>query len=132
MSANQDIDCIGEAIKLDPVTYYGMNFLDYLIGNTDRHWENWGFLVENATNQRISLHPLIDFNKSFSAYDTLDGSICQTVEHRKISQRQAAIEAVQAIGLRQLREVDPALFGDHPDEADMFRRRLDELKRYVN
>ena len=25
-----------------------MNILDYLVGNTDRHWENWGLLVDNA------------------------------------------------------------------------------------
>lgn len=131
MVANQDIDYIGEAIRLDPITYYGMNILDYLTGNIDRHWENWGFLVNNTTNERISLHPLIDFNKCFSAYNNLDGTICQTVEPRKLSQRQAAIEAVQAIGLPQLREVDLSIFGDHTEEADMFCQRLAELKRFA-
>lgn len=28
-----------------------MNIVDYLIGNTDRHWGNWGFLVNNANNK---------------------------------------------------------------------------------
>ena len=131
MVANQDIDYIGEAIRLDPIAYYGMNILDYLTGNIDRHWENWGFLVNNTTNERISLHPLIDFNKCFSAYNNLDGTICQTVEPRRLSQRQAAIEAVQAIGLPQLREVDLSIFGDHTEEADMFCQRLAELKRFA-
>ena len=27
-----------------------MNILDYLVGNTDRHWENWGLLVDNETS----------------------------------------------------------------------------------
>lgn len=132
MGANQQIDCVNEAIRLDPITYYGMNILDYLTGNTDRHWENWGFLVNNDTNQRISLHPLIDFNKCFSAYDTLDGAMCQTVYPRKLSQCQAAIEAVQAIGLRQKCEVDLAIFGEKTAWAEMFQRRLAELKQYEN
>lgn len=38
---------------LDPDTYYGMNVLDYLTGNTDRHPENWGFLIDNETNEYI-------------------------------------------------------------------------------
>lgn len=129
---NQDLDYLEEVTRLDPVAYYGMNILDYLTGNVDRHMENWGLWVDNDTNEPISLHPLMDFNQCFWAYDTLDGANCLTAGSRRISQRQAAIEAVQAIGLRQLREVDPALFGEHLDEADMFRRRLDELKRYVN
>ena len=39
-----------------------MNILDYLVGNTDRHWENWGLLVDNETNRPIRLHDLMDFN----------------------------------------------------------------------
>ena len=34
-----------------------MNILDYLVGNIDRHPENWGFLVDNETNDYISLYP---------------------------------------------------------------------------
>lgn len=40
---NNDLDTIEECILLDSVGYYGMNILDYLVGNTDRHPENWGF-----------------------------------------------------------------------------------------
>ena len=81
------------------MTYYGMNLLDYLTGNTDRHPENWGFLVDNETNQYISLYPVMDFNRSFLAYDTLEGANCQTVFPEKMSQREAAMEAVKRIGL---------------------------------
>lgn len=127
---NQDLDWLAEVIRLDPVTYYGMNILDYLTGNTDRHMENWGLWVDNDTNEPISLHPLMDFNQCFGAYDTIDGTNCLTAGTRRISQRQAAIEAVKAIGLRQLRQIDPEIFGDHTQEAEMFRRRLEELKQY--
>lgn len=128
---NEDLDYLEEIKKLDARAYYGMNILDYLTGNTDRHMENWGLLVDNDTNEPISLHPLMDFNQCFDAYDTLDGANCLTVGSRRLSQRQAAIEAVQAIGLPQLREVDLSIFGDHTDEAEMFVRRLAELKQYA-
>ena len=128
---NHDLDTVAECLRLDPVTYYGMNILDYLIGNTDRHPENWGFLIDNETNQPVSLYPLMDFNMSFQTYDKLEGANCQTVGARKLTQREAAIEAVQAIGLRQLQDVDTSLFEDMEQERQMFQLRLTELKKFV-
>ena len=128
---NNDLDTVEECIKLDPITYYGMNILDYLVGNTDRHPENWGFLIDNSTNQPVSLYPLMDFNQAFLSYESLDGANCQTVYPKKMTQREAAIEAVKAIGLRQIKEVDMTQFEGMEQEADMFIRRLNELKQYV-
>ena len=34
-----------------------MNLIDYLVGNTDRHWGNWGFMVKNDTNRLEKLYP---------------------------------------------------------------------------
>lgn len=128
---NNDLDTIEECIRLDPIVYYGMNILDYLVGNTDRHPENWGFLIDNATNQPVSLYPLMDFNMSFQTYDKLDGANCQTVGSRRLTQREAAIQAVQAIGLRQIRDIDLAIFEGMDQERKMFQLRLAELKKYA-
>lgn len=130
-ASNHDLNTIEECVRLDPVTYYGMNILDYLTGNTDRHPENWGFLIDNETNQPISLYPLMDFNMSFQTYDKLEGANCQTVGARKLTQREAAVEAVRAIGLRQIRDVDMRLFEDSEQERQMFQLRLTELKQYL-
>lgn len=129
-TANHALDTIQECIRLDPITYYGMNILDYLIGNIDRHPENWGLLVDNKTNQPISLYPVMDFNMSFQAYDTLDGAKCLTVGDRKMTQREAAIEGVKAIGLRMSREMDLRQFDGKDQEREMFLLRLAELKKY--
>lgn len=128
-ACNHGLDTLEVCKKLDPVTYYGMNIIDYLTGNTDRHPENWGFLIDNQTNQYISLYPLMDFNQSFLAYDTLDGANCQTVLPRKMTQREAAVEAVTHIGLRQIREMDMSRFEDMSKEAEMFEQRWKELKK---
>ena len=130
-AVNNGLDTIEECIRLDPIVYYGMNILDYLVGNTDRHQENWGFLIDNTTNQPISLYPIMDFNMSFQTYDKLDGANCLTVGERKLSQREAAIEAVKAIGLRQIRDVDLNIFEGMDQERDMFQLRLAELKKYA-
>ena len=130
-ACNNNLDIITECERLDPITFYGMNILDYLTGNTDRHPENWGFLVNNETNECISLYPLMDFNQCFLSYDNIDGANCQTLLPRKLTQREAAIEAVKKIGLLQIKEMDMNAFGDMKDEAEMFQRRLCELKKSI-
>lgn len=128
-ACNHDLDTVEVCKEIDPETYYGMNILDYLTGNTDRHPENWGFLVDNSNNKYIRLYPVMDFNQCFLSYDNIDGARCQTVWPKILSQREAAIEAVKCIGLRQVCEVDISKFGDMKKEAEMFKMRLAELKK---
>ena len=71
----------------------------------------------------------MDFNKSFLSYDTVDGARCQT-SSRKLSQREAAIEAIRAVGLNQVAKVEPEWFED-PAVRDMFFRRLETVKKAV-
>ena len=114
-------------LNLDAYSFYMMNILDYLVGNTDRHWGNWGFLVDNKTGHALRLHDLMDFNQSFREYDTPEGAGCQTINNRKISQREAALEAVQKVGLNQIAEVKEEWFEDRKAEFLMFRQRLQQL-----
>ena len=129
-AVNHDLDVLEECIRVDKKTYYGMNILDYLIGNTDRHPENWGFLVDNQTNEYLSLYPIMDLNKSFESYDTMDGANCQTVLPKRQTQREAAIDAVREIGMNQICEIREEMFRDAPQWKDMFFARLEELKKY--
>ena len=50
-AVNHDVNPMDYILNLDAYSYYMMNILDYLVGNTDRHWGNWGFLVDNRTGQ---------------------------------------------------------------------------------
>ena len=124
--ANHGMDREAFVLKKDAHAYYMMNLLDYLVGNTDRHWGNWGFLADNRTNRLTKLYPLMDFNKSFLAYDTLEGARCQT-SGRMQSQREAALEAVHAVGMNQCAEVEAGWFDDQ-GIRDMFFRRLALLR----
>lgn len=124
--ANHGLDRDAFVLKKDARAFHMMNLIDYLAGNTDRHWGNWGFLVDNDTNRLEKLYPLMDFNKSFLAYDTIDGARCQT-SSRKLSQREAAIEAVRAVGLNQIAEVKRKWFEDAAT-WEMFWKRLDVVR----
>lgn len=61
----------------------------------------------------------MDFNQSFYSYDDVEGVNCQTVLPRRLTQREAAVEAVKIIGLPQIREIDMREFGDMKEEAEM-------------
>ena len=126
---NREINKLEFVLKKDSYAYYMMNIVDYLIGNTDRHWGNWGFFVDNNTNKLQGLYYLMDFNKSFLSYDNIDGALCQTTD-RKITQREAATEAVKKIGLNQISEVKEEWFSDDKTK-DMFMQRLDVLRKAV-
>lgn len=127
---NREINKHEFVLKKDSYSYYMMNIIDYLIGNTDRHWGNWGFFVDNSTNKLQGLHSLMDFNKSFLVYDSVDGSLCQTSD-RKITQREAAIEAVQKIGLNQIADIRENWFSDE-NTKDMFYKRLNILRDVIS
>ncbi len=125
-AANNDFDRLDLVMQHDAYSYYMMNIVDYLIGNTDRHWANWGFLVDNKSNALLQLYPLMDYNKAFNSYDTIEGARCQTTD-KIVSQMDAAIEAVKQIGLNQITEIKSEWFAN-PNEYEMFNIRLNILK----
>ena len=124
---NRDWNTLDKILELDAPGYYMMNILDYLVGNTDRHWENWGLLVDNETNQPIRLHDLMDFNRAFQQYDTPEGANCLTVGKRHLSQREAAMEAVDKIGRNQLCDIDKELFLEYRERLKIFGKRKNVL-----
>jgi len=77
------------------------------------------------------LYPLMDFNQCFLAYDTLEGANCQTVLPQRMTQREAAVEAVKRIGLPMICEMDMKKFTGMEKEAEMFLRRLNVLKEVL-
>lgn len=119
---NHDKDPLDFVLKYDSYQFYMMNIIDYLIGNTDRHWGNWGFLVNNANNKLVRLHPLMDYNKAFLSYDTTEGVRCLP-RGENYTQKQAALEAVGKIGLNQIKEIKPEWF-ENDAECRMFFTRL--------
>lgn len=130
-AVNHDRNVKKYILSLDKHNYYMMNIVDYLIGNTDRHWGNWGVLVRNSNNKPVRLYDLMDFNQAFHSYDDIEGSNCQTMFGEHINQKEAAIKSVERIGLNQIKEVKKESFCELPQFYEMFCKRL-ELLRTVN
>ena len=128
-ACNQEINALDYILKLDAYSYYMMNILDYLVGNTDRHWGNWGFWIDNKTNETVCLHPLMDFNQTFHSYETIEGANCQTIGTKIMTQKEAAVEAVRQIGLNQLEEIKEVWFQGRKKEYEMFTKRLELLRK---
>lgn len=124
--ANNEKDEIQDIMELDLHGYCMMNILDYLIGNTDRHWENWGVMVDNETNKPIRLYDLMDFNQAFNSYNDTNGANCLTA--KGLNQREAAEQAVKRIGLNQISPIDEGIFRGDAQKLDMFKKRLDILQ----
>lgn len=133
-ACNKERDPLQWILKLDSYSFYMMNLLDYLIGNTDRHWGNWGLLIDNRTNRPIRLHALMDFNQAFHAYDTIEGANCLTMGAGAgvLSQREAAIEAAGKAGLNQCGEIRREWFGNREQDWQMLQIRLDIVKKGSN
>ena len=123
---NHDLDAERCVLDKDAYSFYMMNIIDYLVGNSDRHWGNWGFAVDNRSNKPLKLYPLMDFNKAFTDYDTPEGGKCQTVK-RNISQLECALEAVSKVGLNQTAEISPEWFTSET-VREVFFKRLEILK----
>jgi hypothetical protein len=47
--------------------FYQMVIADYLVANSDRHYNNWGFLQNQNTGDIIGLQPIFDLNNAFAA-----------------------------------------------------------------
>lgn len=124
---NKEFDWLEYVLEIDKYNYHMMNIIDYLIGNTDRHWGNWGFEINNSNNKPNKLYDLMDFNKAFSSYDSIEGAFCQTTKE-KVSQRAAAVIGVKEVGLNQIKEINKSWF-DNEEEWIMFNKRLEILKQ---
>ncbi len=70
----------------DPLRWWARAILfDTLIGNTDRHSENWGFLIEGTQDARhFSLAPLYD-NGTSLGYGTNDAKLANRWDERQMT-----------------------------------------------
>ena len=73
----------------------------------------------------------MDFNRAFSAYDSLEGAGCLTTEKPgQMSQQEAAVLAVKRSGLNQTAEIREEWFVGREKDYEMVRRRYAILKQF--
>ena len=73
----------------------------------------------------------MDFNRAFRQYDTLDGANCLTVGKRHLSQREAAVEAIQKIGVCQIYDINKSIWDGQKKYKKEFNCRFCKLKETI-
>ena len=110
-----------EAVRMGREAYLEMQIADYILNNNDRHEQNWGFLMENATGKLTGFCPLFDHDHAFVNYKNV---MSQTTEG-EMSLWEAALRAQHEleIDLRGLSEMDkPTFLSDEQWRAVQDRR----------
>lgn len=113
-----------EAKRIDSDGYYKMHIIDYLISNNDRHGQNWGFFVDNESFNLVSLHPLYDHNKSFSAKHMWGPRQISNPEYRRLKDN--AIEAMKYVDFHFTSAITRSDF-IRQEYYDSFMRHSEEL-----
>lgn len=92
---NYGLDAYEEAEKADRKFYLKMQIADYLLNNNDRHEQNWGFLMENATGKLTGFCPLFDHDHAFSGYD----NVMSQTSKEALTLYEAAAAAQKELGM---------------------------------
>ena len=119
---NYGLDAYAEAEKTDREFYLKMQIADYLLNNNDRHEQNWGFFMENATGKLTGFCPLFDHDHAFSRY----ANVLSQTRRKAITLYEAAAEAQKELGmeLRSLEEMKrPRFLSDEQWVGFLERKR---------
>ena len=68
---------------------------DYVLNNDDRHGQNWGFFMDNATGRLTGACPLFDHDRAFSTGRNL---MSQTTE-RDMTLKDGALAALRELNM---------------------------------
>lgn len=121
----RNLDIKDEILKIDKQGYYKMMVVDYLVANTDRHGQNWGFYMNNETGKIEKLHPLFDHNNAFDKDAMKDENRRSIVEDGK-SMKEAAEYAIKRCDFKQIKPLKREMFLTDA-HYNMFLKRCEEL-----
>ena len=84
-------DFLSEVLRINTESFARMVVIDYLFSNTDRHLENFAFIIDNKTNAIIDMAPLYDHNQALIA-DVLGNDVSDLLyEPTGVSIRESAL-----------------------------------------
>lgn len=104
--------------------YYKMIIVDYIIANTDRHDENWGFYMDNNTMELVGLHKLYDHDNSF---DEMFHHHIPCLTMPGFNMFDACKYALTYVDIQLTGEIDLGWFGDFDYLASKFLERLKDV-----
>lgn len=76
--------------------FWTMILCDYLVGNSDRHQDNWGFMYDQ--DRKITgLCPIFDFDHAFEAKEEFFCLPLQLLGEPNVTMKEAAYRAVKQL-----------------------------------
>ena len=117
------------ALNLDKDAIYKMCVVDYLISNSDRHLQNWGFYMDNATGSLLRCHPLFDHNKSFDTQLINDKTGEESLVFKGYSKQEVAQYSLKRCPFTSHAPV-PRQFFLNKEHYESFMERASELGLY--
>ena len=112
-------------LEQDAENYYKTLIVDYLVSNSDRHIQNWGFYMNNQTGNLICLHPLFDHNNAFDKADMEKDDGGESMMMQGHSKREAAIYAKKRCHIA-IRYIPDTMF-INKEHKESFMDRVKEL-----
>ena len=89
------LNAFQEAARMDRDFYLKMQVADYILNNNDRHEQNWGFFMDNASGKITGFCPLFDHDHAFAGHENV---MSQTTEE-PVLLYDAAAEAQKELNL---------------------------------
>ena len=127
--SRNSIDFMKFILDIDKDAVYKMCIIDYLISNSDRHLQNWGFYVNNNTGNLLCCHPLYDHTNAFDDGDmeASDGGESQIMPGH--SKKEVALYCIKETELVNKEPIKRKLFMNET-MYDTFMKRCTELDLY--
>ena len=124
---NYGLDAYEEAEKADREFYLKMQIADYILNNNDRHEQNWGFFMENATGRLTGYCPLFDHDHAFAGYSHVFSQTRR--EQMTLYESAAAAQKELGMDLKRVEEMErPEFLTEEQWEGVLARnRRLKDL-----
>jgi len=113
-----------------------MLIFDVIILNTDRHFGNFGLLVDNSTNEIVDIAPIFDNGLSLFA-DALDNDLDHIEAYIQIKSMKNAgdfISFAEKIMTKKVKQKVRRLIGFRFDKSSKYKlpnRRLQKIERYI-
>lgn len=124
---NYGLDAYEEAEKADREFYLKMQIADYILNNNDRHEQNWGFFMENATGRLTGYCPLFDHDYAFAGYSHVFSQTRR--EQMTLYESAGAAQKELGMDLKRVEEMErPEFLTEEQWEGVLTRnRRLKDL-----
>ena len=113
-------------VGTDPENFYKTVVVDYLVSNSDRHINNWGFYMNNKNGNIESMHPLFDHNNAFDPGDMASKDGGESMMMPGLSKKEAAELAIKSCHFKINEPIPLSVFIDRSHE-DSFMERASSL-----